>query len=324
MGIVPTKSVGTVPIGIVPDIYNLDRKLHSTVNSMESSGISGKNKQLIQRFIDNCFSEGLSKIRIIRYITTLKYLAMFIGKDFDTVTKEDIKSVVAQIEMKNYAEWSKHFYKVTLKKFYAWLNGCERGIYPECVRWMQTSVKKNRLRTPEVLTKEEIERMIDVCKNTRDKAFISVLYESGCRIGEIMNLRKCDAQFDEHGAVLMVNGKTGFRRVRVLNNTAMLLSRWMYTIPDNSHVWVNKNGKLLSYWYVKKVLKRLAVKVGITKRIYPHLFRHSRATFLSQFLSDAQMKVFFGWTQGSDMASVYVHLSGKDIDKTLIELSQKG
>jgi len=51
-----------------------------------------------------------------------------------------------------------------------------------------------------------------------------------------------------------------------------------------------------------------------------HNFRHSRATYLANHLTEAQMKEFFGWVQASDMASIYVHLSGRDVDKALFKV----
>jgi len=67
-------------------------------------------------------------------------------------------------------------------------------------------------------------------------------------------------------------------------------------------------------------LRNLARAAKIRKRIYPHLFRHSRATHLATHLTEAQMKQHFGWVQASDMASVYVHLSGRDVDSALLKL----
>jgi predicted Zn-ribbon and HTH transcriptional regulator len=67
-------------------------------------------------------------------------------------------------------------------------------------------------------------------------------------------------------------------------------------------------------------LKRIAEKAGIKKRIHPHLFRHSRSTHLAKHLTEAQMKQYLGWVQGSDMAAIYVHLSGRDVDNALLRM----
>jgi hypothetical protein len=68
-----------------------------------------------------------------------------------------------------------------------------------------------------------------------------------------------------------------------------------------------------------RVLDRAKRKAGIKKRIYPHLFRHSRATHLAQDFTEQELKVIFGWSGGSRMPATYVHLSGGDIDRKILE-----
>jgi hypothetical protein len=66
-------------------------------------------------------------------------------------------------------------------------------------------------------------------------------------------------------------------------------------------------------------LIKVSNKAGINKNLHPHLFRHSRATYMANFLTEAQMNAYFGWVQGSDMPAVYVHLSGRDIDDAVLK-----
>ncbi len=100
-----------------------------------------------------------------------------------------------------------------MKRFYKWLKG-NNVTYPEEVKWITTTLKtKNRLLPENLLTEEEIQRLIDVVDRPRDKAFIITLYESGPRIGELGSLRLGDVEFDERYAKLMLRGKTGARRV---------------------------------------------------------------------------------------------------------------
>ena len=58
------------------------------------------------------------------------------------------------------------------------------------------------------MDKDDIQKMIKACHNPRDKALISVHWESGCRAGEMLGMRIKNVQFDEKGAVIMVYGKT--------------------------------------------------------------------------------------------------------------------
>jgi len=58
--------------------------------------------------------------------------------------------------------------------------------------------------------------------------------------------------------------------------------------------------------------------LAMAKKVHPHKLRHSRATFLASKLTEAQMNQIFGWKQGSDMPSIYVHLSGRDMDDAIL------
>lgn len=62
-----------------------------------------------------------------------------------------------------------------------------------------------------------------------------------------------------------------------------------------------------------------AQRAGIKKKVNPHSFRHARATYLAGRFTEQQLKAFFGWTRSSDATTVYVHLSGKDVDDALLK-----
>jgi len=62
------------------------------------------------------------------------------------------------------------------------------------------------------------------------------------------------------------------------------------------------------------MLKKTAVKAGIKKHIYPHLFRHSAATRDARYLTESELRLKYGWSGDSQMAQVYVHLSDADLD----------
>lgn len=307
-------------------IYELDKKIESVLRRIKEANISNRNKSLILKFYNHCFSEGLSKLRIEFYLNRLKVLAEDFKKDFDKANKNDIEWLVGKIERKDYTTWTKHDYKVTIKKFYKWLRKTED--YPKEVKWITTTVKNEANQLPEeLLTREEINKMIKTAKNPRDKALISILYESGCRIGELLGLKIKNVSFDKYGAKLIVNGKTGMRRVRLISSVHYL-TEWLenhpYSENPESPLWItlatNNRGNLLKYRRVSEILKTIAKEVGIRKKIYPHLFRHSRATYLANHLTEAQMCEYFGWVQGSDMPGTYVHLSGRDVDKALLKM----
>jgi integrase/recombinase XerD len=297
------------------EIYGYERTLDWIMSRVRNSNLIDINKELIEKFSRYLFAEGLSFGRTIKYLIEIRRLAELVNKSFLEARKQD------------YTEWTKHDYKLALKKFFKFLKGTED--YPEEVRWIKLTISRNNHLLPEeLLTEDEVKRMAEVARHPRDKALVLVLYESGCRIGEVLSLKMRNIEFDEYGAVLTVKGKTGMRRVRIIASSPALAT-WISNHPlrDNRDVylWISLGTRdrdhLLTYRGLADILKRIALQAGIKKRIYPHLFRHSRATHLANHLTEAQLKQHFGWVQGSDMASTYVHLSGRDVDKALLELN---
>jgi site-specific recombinase XerD/ribosomal protein L40E len=309
------------------DIYRREKQLDKLLEKVKnSSEICERNKELIFSFCSECLAQGLTKARTLKLLHQIYKLARMLSKPFDKTNKEDIMKLVRGIESnRGWSEWTKHDYKVAIKKFYKWL---KQEDSPEEVKWIRTGFKNsNKILPGELLTQEEIKTLIEAADNVRDKALISVLYESGCRIGELLGLKIKNVQFDEYGAVLIVHGKTGARRVRIISS-ASLLATWLNNHPfkenPDSPLWIvigsKNNHEPIGYGGVLTQLRKIAKRAKIRKKVNPHAFRHARATHLANKLTEAQMKEYFGWVQSSDMASIYVHLSGRDVDNALLRM----
>ena len=309
-------------------IYHYDRIFNRALKRLYSStDVCEEDKANISKMVEHLLAKGVSKARAAKYIYHLLVLARVAGKPFKSLGRKDIERLVSWINTSDYTEHTKHDYKIILKKFYQWLRGCneEEHEYPPEVRWIKTTLKRRRLLPQALLTPEEVKKLVKAAENPRDKAFILTHYESGCRIGETLSLRIVNVSFDKYGAVLIVDGKTGPRRVRVIA-AAPALASWLSIHPlrddPNAPLWVGIGtvGRYepLDYNGARALLKRLTRKAGLNKRVYTHLLRHTRATELANILTEAQMKEMFGWVQSSDMPSVYVHLSGRDVDNALL------
>ena len=310
------------------NVHNIEKRLKSCERSIEkSTSISESDKELIFKFRDHCYSEDLTKTRILFYLLRLKKITEFAEKDLKDLEKEDIKKIVALINRRYKSEWTKHGFRVTLKKFYKWLEG-DGEEYPDKVKWLKTSTKNDKNGLPEILTKEEVKKIISCASKIRDKALISFLYESGCRVSELLNIKIGDMEFDDYGVRVKVVGKTGERIIRLVGCIPHL-NLWLEHHPHkdkNSYLWVSvgqkNSGKRITYQTVAKLVKKLAEKAGIEKKIHPHTFRHTRATHMASDgrINNAIMCQYFGWSQNSDMPSVYFHLSGEDVDRAILQM----
>ena len=85
-------------------------------------------------------------------------------------------------------------------------------------------------------------------------------------------------------------------------------------------LWIKNDGELIGYARIGGLLRSVAKRAGIKKRVNPHSFRHARATILANELTESQLKEIFGWSQSSDTPAIYVHLSNRDTDKALMKI----
>lgn len=289
--------------------------------------IKRENSKLIEDFVYECTCQGLSAGRIAKYRQQLLYLASLSPVAFTSATRDDVKRIIAHIEQSSYAPWTKHDYKVSMKHFFKWLKQTEDG-YPIEVSWIKTTVKAHKTTLPEdILTEKEAKQLIENGKHPRDRALISLLYESGCRIGELLSMRIKSVSFNEPTCSVILHGKTGSRRILLVDSTPFLAT-WIHMHParadPNASLWISIGTKnhhqCISYNTARDILVETAARAKICKRVNPHNFRHSRATHLANKLTEAQMKEYFGWTQSSEMASIYVHLSGRDVDQAILAI----
>lgn len=344
------------------DIHDKERELNLNNEKFKTSEyISDSNKEAVSKFCDKCFAQGLSNARVSKYISNFHTIFKLAPDSFEleTAEEEDLEVVVARIEKSDYSEATKSDFKTALKKYYKVMEGDpKRDEYPDKVGFINTHRDKRKIQEPDPLDKEAIEKIINECKNDRDKAMYKLLYEGGLRAGELMSLQIQDLKFSDKGVKVRVNGKTGGRTVLVVESERYLrnwLEKHPFSDRPKAPLWTKiqrTEGKTpeeakLGYDHMRLNLKEKSIEAevrtyqdgwkkdqdGNFKRdengekipnmetdVYPHLFRHSRATHLATELTEAAMKEYFGWTQNSDMPQVYIHLSGRDIDNEIMKI----
>lgn len=306
------------------DIHNYQRTLVRTIERIEKElPFSEENKKIALKFKDELLATNISISKTNRYLQDVIWLNGKLGKDFNEAQVEDIKRVVSEMNQSELAESTKKGIKTMLRKLYRFIRGVkEKGKYPPEVDWYTLTISNSHSKLPEeLLTEEDMRKIILHCRNYRDKALVASLCESGCRVSEIGTMKIKQISFEEYGARLTVQGKTGMRKILVIT-CAPYLQTWINNHPNNDDpdapLWIKSDGSNLSYTRICSILHDAAKKAGLRKRVHPHLLRHSRATIMAPKMTDAAMKHYFGWAQGSKMASIYIHMSGKDTDESIL------
>jgi site-specific recombinase XerD len=162
------------------EIYPLKRLIF---NQLERARKDRFNAKVLEKYYNMRVAEGISLARIHKCLCTMRMLSSLLGMPFEKAKKEDIVRLVARVEKKGLADWTKRDYRVILKQFYKWLRNWEDGSPPE-VRWIKKTTKaenKRPILPKHLLTSEEKTALIEAAMNPRDKALLEVLLESGRR-----------------------------------------------------------------------------------------------------------------------------------------------
>jgi len=288
-----------------------------------------ENERTIKKFLHMKEVNDASSETIKGYRIVLNQLNNFLkGKPFKETTEEDIFAFIYHKKEKGLGPSSLRLYKIYVKSFYRNLYGLPSRQYPDQVRNLNGGNTKRKIpiRPEDVITKEDVASLIKHCLYYRDEAIITVLYESGCRLGEFVNINIGHLKFDKKGIVLVVSGKTDERRIRLIESV-VYIQRWIDNHPfkgeKDKPLWcsLRKPHQRVTRANIQALLTGLKKRSGFNKPMNAHAFRHSRITELSKYLTDAKLRVFAGWTPSSQMTGVYVHLSGKDLDDDLMRVA---
>ncbi len=287
--------------------------------------IGEENTQILMEYITFKRSENISERRLERILDFLYHLGKKMDKRFLEMTQQDLEVLAAWINSnEKWSEWTRWSYLNMLKNFARWLND-RKGLelQPEKIK---SKTPKNKLLPEDLITEDEINKLINGAPDLQFKTLLSVLYESACRISEILNLKIKHVKFNQYGAVIRVSGKTGARMIPLVWSSG-LLRQYIESHPKRddpeAYLWfiIKRDGSIeepIKYESFRKSLKRLCKKVGLNKRIYPHLFRHSRLSVLCKKLPEPVLKQVAGWVADTKMTKTYLHLSLKDVEDVLL------
>jgi len=310
---------------INPKKYGFDYDLCSRGKKTLPWKLTEENRMLLEKYYVDKINEGVTKPRILSLLEQTARILEWLEKDWSKATIEDIKKVVLKIRDNPHTEKTKSDYLSKIKQFDKWLN--ENKECTEKTRWIKTIIRLKHYKLPtDLITPQEAQTLIQSASTLRDRAIISILWETGARIGEIANLKTQDIQFDKGQATINLFGKTGARRVMILESVRDLKNYLEIRNKNTNHNFVfclegtrNKNAPM-THASIMKLLKQATTKAQLNKKIHPHLFRHSRASYLaSRGLSEAQLCFIFGWALGSKQVRTYIHLSQQQVQNALLE-----
>ena len=290
---------------------------------------SPKNKEAIRNFLSYLKGRNLNYRTLGRYQYSLtKFLDFFKNDlDFDKATREDIINAMAKMNDSDLAAETKRKIVVHVKVFYRHLLGDDE-YYPKQVSWLKTTVDKNTKILPaDLLTLDELMRIIEHGNSIRDKAILAILAEWGLRVSELTSMKVKSVQLDE--SQITVKGKTGQGvPIPIVMSKPYLVLHMenMKNADPDDPLWQSegtwKNKKVpISNAAVNKMLKQAAKDAGVKKRIYVHLLRHSSATRNAPLYTTAIMNKLYRWSPTSNMHATYTHLNDNAVKDAVMRVN---
>ena len=264
------------------------------------------------------YERRLSSNTIDSYGENLLLVSKYLNKSLIDASRDDIKEFFDHFDSD--AKTKAHYLTV-LNSFYKYLIFMGKCSINPCDGIKHPKLSK---KLPEYLTSEEINKLFDIRLNKpidyRNKAMLEVLYATGTRISELINLELNQIDFDE--CIIRVTGKGKKDRIIPVADTAMeelknyILNYRIFLVKtnDNNYVFLNRNGTKMSRQGFFKILKSLADEAGIKKEISPHTIRHSFATNLLNNGADLRVIQELLGHENLQTTEIYSHLTNKKIE----------
>jgi integrase/recombinase XerD len=274
--------------------------------------------------------KGLSKNSIEAYLQDLQRLQDYMTiHDIDIVraTLDDLQAFIFEISKKIASVRTQARLIAGIHSFYRFLL-YHHYIEQDPSELLETP--KKELHLPEVLSLEEINLMIaqmDMSKHEshRNRAIIEILYGSGLRVSELVNLRLSDMYIKE--GYMRINGKGNKQRLVPLS--AVAIQWFSYWIEDRNQLdikpeaidiaFLNRRGKQLTRAMIFTIIKSLARDAGIKKTISPHTLRHSFATHLLQNGADLRIIQQLLGHESISTTEIYTHVDIHDLREAILK-----
>lgn len=265
------------------------------------------------------YERRLSDNTIDSYGENLLMLLEQTRKDALSLNSDDIRDFLLNVDAS--AKTKAHYLSV-FNSFYNYMIFNKKIDNNPC-----DSIKTPKLekKLPNYLTDEEVDKLLDIRlikpADYRNKAMLEVLYATGIRISELINLELNQIDFDE--CIIRVLGKGKKTRIVPLGDTAIKFltlyineyRRFLLKTKTSNYVFINKDGNKISRQGFFKILKKLAQEAHINKDISPHTLRHSFATHLLNNGADLRVIQELLGHENLVTTEIYSHLSNKKIEE---------
>ncbi|MCI9281121.1 MAG: tyrosine recombinase XerD [Bacilli bacterium] len=280
-----------------------------------------KNNKELERYANEYLITEYNTSKNTRdsYLYDLKELAIFYNKNIAYLKREDIQEYLRKLVNKkartkaHYLTVFNSFYSFLVKENIIAINPCENIKMPKLEK-----------KLPEYLSVEEVDKLLDIKTNTayekRNKAMLEMLYGTGVRISELINLTMSNIFLEDK--MIKVFGKGSKERIIPINTYALdcLVDYLQFGrsallgTKNSEYVFISSRRTKITRQAFFKIIKKLCEEAGIKKNISPHILRHSFATHLLH--NGADLRIVQELLGHSDISTtqIYTHLTNEKLE----------
>ena len=259
----------------------------------------------------------IGESRLVKYLDLLIIPLQYFKKSFSQLNNKDIETFIESLETNKLKKKNKEFYadstKIDIKRvFKIYLKYRIKNIakVEKLTNWIDLKQQK---KTPEYLKESEVMKLYKNCNSAKKRFIVSVLFDSGCRAEELLNIRLEDIfEPTENNSYYKICFKEEYSKTK--GRTIGLY--WKHSteaIKDYLSELKSTNPKepILNDTYdsIRVFVNRLGKKI-LNKRVHLHLFRHSSATYYASQMNRQQLCIRYGWNFTSDMPDIYIARAG--------------
>lgn len=236
------------------------------------------NEQIIRKMTEDMEMRGFSKWTKESYLSKTKDVMKYFNKPMEKVKIEELREFLLKYlrEERRLSERSVNYYNSVIRFMY-------EVTMDKIINKKQLPMYRNRRRMKDVLTKEELSTFFNACDNYMYKTIFMLIYGSGLRISEAVNLRVEDID-SRKMRIFVREGKGRKERYTVLPKTSLEMLRKYYKMYNPRHpegyIFLNREGKPLKVERTRVFFRRYRRKAKIDEKFVVHSLRHSFATDL--------------------------------------------
>jgi integrase/recombinase XerD len=222
-------------------------------------------------------SEGYSPATLRQFSYQLNRFGTWFGpRSVEDVSLQDLRDFAARFD-KLKAQSLGHVVRI-LRGFFRWLS--EEELIPRnpALKLKEPKAPKS---IPKALNFEELELLRDACHSPVEHALLEFLFATGCRISEAQGVDRDQIEWDRKCVVVCGKGQKE-REVYFGARCALWLRRYLTTRSDDDPALfaTTSPAHRMSTWYMRSIIKAVAGRCGLAKKVSPHVMRHTLATIL--------------------------------------------